>query len=147
MMETFGTTLKCLVCGYRNPGFSDNRKQDVICPICEFPMRVQHPIPLEDRNMAQFLKCCKQQVICLFWAPWDPDSKEAYAIFRHQEFAGEFDSFLATIDVSYNPMCQRMYGIQILPTVLLLRNGMEINRILGQMTNYDLFRLVRSGNV
>jgi thioredoxin 1 len=46
-----------------------------------------------------------------------------------QEFAGR--ALVAKLDVDANPATAQRYGVQSIPTLILFRNGQEVDRVLG----------------
>jgi thioredoxin 1 len=66
-----------------------------------------------------------------FWAEWCEPCKvmSAYVEFLATDFAGQV--LVAALDVDENPAVAERYGIMGLPTLLVLQQGEEIDRIVG----------------
>lgn len=66
-----------------------------------------------------------------FWADWCEPCKimSAYVEFLAADFADQV--LVAAVDVDENPQVAERYGIMGLPTLLVLRDGAEIDRIVG----------------
>ena len=66
-----------------------------------------------------------------FWAEWCEPCKvmSAYVEFLASDFAGQV--LVAALDVEENPAIAERYGILGLPTLLVLQQGKEIDRIVG----------------
>lgn len=66
-----------------------------------------------------------------FWADWCEPCKvmSAYVEFLAADFTDQV--LVAAVDVDENPQVAERYGIMGLPTLLVLRGGAEIDRIVG----------------
>jgi thioredoxin 1 len=66
-----------------------------------------------------------------FWAEWCEPCKvmSAYVEFLATDFAGQV--LVAALDVDENPATSERFGVMGLPTLLVLQQGKEIDRIVG----------------
>jgi len=66
-----------------------------------------------------------------FWAEWCEPCRvmSAYVEFLATDFAGQV--LVAALDVDENPAISERFGVMGLPTLLVLRQGEEIDRIVG----------------
>ena len=66
-----------------------------------------------------------------FWAEWCQPCQimSAYVGFLAQEFGDRL--LIAALDVDENPQTSERYTVMGLPTLLLLQNGAEVDRIVG----------------
>lgn len=66
-----------------------------------------------------------------FWAEWCQPCQvmSAYVGFLAKEYAGRL--LVAALDTDENPQTPAHYHVMGLPTLLLLRNGEEVDRIVG----------------
>lgn len=66
-----------------------------------------------------------------FWAEWCQPCQvmSAYVEFLAREYAGRL--LVAALDTDENPQTPARYNVMGLPTLLLLRNGQEMDRIVG----------------
>lgn len=66
-----------------------------------------------------------------FWAEWCEPCQvmSAYVEFLAADFAGQV--LVAALDVDENPATAERYGVMGLPTLLVLQQGEEIDRIVG----------------
>ena len=73
-----------------------------------------------------------------FWAEWCEPCKvmSAYVEFLATDFAGQV--LVAALDVEENPAIAERYGILGLPTLLVLQQGKEIDRIVGVAPYEDI---------
>ena len=65
------------------------------------------------------------------WAAWCYPCRMIAPIV--EELAGEYGSVatFGKLDVDENPSTAMRYGIQSIPTILIIKNGVEVDRIIG----------------
>src|SRR6476661_2839708 len=68
-----------------------------------------------------------------FWAEWCPPCHRIAPIL--DEIAREYDGKIkiAKLDVDYNPQVQAQYGVQSIPTLIIFKDGKEVERLVGAM--------------
>ena len=70
-------------------------------------------------------------VLVDFWAVWCVPCKAVTPIMA--ELAAEYDGrvVVAKLDVDHNPVTPGRFGIMGIPTVLFIKDGKEVDRIVG----------------
>ena len=97
------------------------------------PLAAQPP-PILDVSDADFATCVEASplpVVVDVWAEWcQPcQTMSAYAGFLAQEYAGKV--LVAAVDADENPQISERFNILGLPTLLFIKNGREVDRIVG----------------
>lgn len=107
-------------------------------PVTSPPERSAPP-PVFDVNDGDFATVVEEAplpAVVDFWAEWcEPcHVMSAYVGFLAQEYAGRV--LVAALDVDENPETPLRFNVMGLPTLLILRDGQEVDRIVGVMP-YD----------
>ena len=84
-----------------------------------------------DTNFSDLVLTSPKLAVVDFWAEWCQPCQimAAYVGFLAEEYGDRL--LLAALDVDENPKTAERYFIMGLPTLLLLRNGVEVDRIVG----------------
>lgn len=100
------------------------------------------PVDVTDADFAQVVAAGEQLAVVDFWADWCEPCRtmSAYVDFLAGDFAGRV--LVAALDVDENPAVSEQYQILGLPTLLFLRSGVEVDRIVGLIPYDDLKRRV-----
>ena len=92
---------------------------------------MNEPIHVSDAAFDQAVLHSKVPVLVDFWAPWcGPCRIVAPSL---EKLAGEYaDQILvAKVNTDDNPEYAMKYGVQGIPTLLFVRDGQEVDRIVG----------------
>jgi thioredoxin 1 len=88
-------------------------------------------IEVIDANFDTVVLASSKLAVVDFWAEWCQPCQimSAYVGFLAQEYGDRL--LIAALDVDENPQTAERYTIMGLPTLLLLQNGVEVDRIVG----------------
>ena len=78
------------------------------------------------------------------WAPWCGPCKMVAPVLDQlaSEYAGRIK--IAKLNVDENPMTASQYGIQSIPTMLLFKNGNQIDKLVGALPKQEIVRHLRT---
>jgi thioredoxin 1 len=97
------------------------------------PARSARPAPLEvtDATFAQVILASDTLAVVDFWADWCQPCQviSAYVDMLAADYAGRL--LVTALDTDENPATPAQYNVMGLPTLLFVRNGQEVDRILG----------------
>ena len=89
------------------------------------------PVHITDAEFEEKILKANKLAIVDLWAEWcNPCHMIAPII---EDLAVEYDGrvFVAKLDVDHNPNTPARFGIMGIPTVLFIKNGREVDRIVG----------------
>jgi thioredoxin 2 len=103
-----------------------------VCGRCKTALPFENkPVKVTDANFAAEVERSPLLVLLDMWAPWcGPCVMLAPAI---EELAAEMAGRVrvAKLNVDENPATAARFGVQSIPTLLLLKGGRELDRIVG----------------
>ena len=92
---------------------------------------MSHPVVLSDSNFTQEVLQSDKPVLVDFWAEWCGPCKMIAPTLT--ELAGEYagKAKIAKLDVDSYNMIAGQYGIRSIPSLLIFKNGMVVDQIVG----------------
>ena len=140
-----GTTVvvTCANCGAKNRVSLDSALQkQPVCGKCkaELPAPASGPVTVTDANFSQVIENAPVPVLLDLWAAWcGPCRMVAPTI---EMLAGELAGrvLVGKLDVDANQRTAARFGVQGIPTLLILKNGREVDRMVGVQSREQILR-------
>ena len=134
--------INCPKCGAKNRVLAEKQAMsEPVCGRCKTPLTAEaHPVIITDQNFAEAVERSPFPVLLDFWAPWcGPCRMIAPVIDRlAKELAGKVR--VGKLNVDENQRTAARFRVQSIPTLLVLKDGREVDRIVGGQSKEAITR-------
>lgn len=126
--------VKCSSCGAQNRVAASAPPDKMpVCGRCGKPLALASgkPVTVTDANFAEVVEASSLPVLLDLWAAWCGPCRMVAPIVEQiaSEMAGR--ALVGKLDVDASPRTSARFGVQSIPTLLILKNGREVDRIVG----------------
>jgi thioredoxin 2 len=137
--------IRCPACGTANRVPLEKLRLELVarCGRCKVPLPVStKPLAVTDATFAADVERSPLPVLVDLWAPWCGPCRMVAPVL--EELAGEMAGRLrvAKLNVDDNPATAARFGVSSIPTLLLLKAGREVDRIVGAQAKPEIRRRV-----
>jgi thioredoxin 2 len=138
--------IRCPGCGANNrvPREKIVQGLEPICGRCKTPLPVGgKPVTVTDATFAAEVERSQLPVLLDLWAPWcGPCLMLAPVI---EELATDMAGRLrvAKLNIDENPLTASRFNVRSIPTLLVLKAGQEVDRIVGVQPKTEILRRLR----
>jgi thioredoxin 2 len=135
--------IRCPSCGVTNRVPMEKVESGLkpICGRCKTPISVDHkPVTVTDATFAAEVERSPLPVVLDMWAAWcGPCQRIAPMIDELATKMGDRLRF-AKLNVDENPATAGRFNVRSLPTLLVLKSGQEVDRIVGLQPKSEIAR-------
>ena len=109
-------------------------------------MFIGQPLDLNSENLAPTLANNDIPVLVDCWAPWCGPCRSFAPMFASATQALEPDFRFAKLNTEANQAIAAQWGIRSIPTLILFRDGKEVQRVSGILPPDELMRWLESAS-
>ncbi|HEX6078911.1 MAG TPA: thioredoxin [Methylomirabilota bacterium] len=134
--------VRCPACGATNrvPADQVAAGRSPVCGKCHAPLPLGIPQPVTDASFARDVERSPVPVLVDAWAPWcGPCHMIAPVI---DQLAGEWAGRVRVVklNVDDNPATAARFGLRSIPTLLVMKDGREVDRLVGVQPKQEIAR-------
>lgn len=133
----------CPDCGGINRVPASRLTEGGHCGKCKAPLFQGAPVELDDQTLERHLGKSGIPLLVDFWAPWCGPCKMMAPAFAQAAQQLEPDVRLAKLNTEAHQVQAGKLGIRSIPTMILFRDGREVDRISGAMDANGIVSWVR----
>jgi thioredoxin 2 len=143
--------IRCPACGATNrvPREKIEQGLEPICGRCKAALPLGEkvagkPITVTDATFAGEIERSPLPVLLDMWAPWCGPCHMVAPVIEQlaTESAGRVR--VAKLNIDENPITTRRFNVRSIPTLLVLKDGREIDRIVGVQPKSEIIRRLES---
>jgi thioredoxin 2 len=144
---TEALVLTCPKCGANNRVPSEKLSEGLepICGRCKSPLPAStHPVTVTDANFAEEVERSPLPVLLDMWAPWCGPCRMIAPTIEQlaSELAGRVK--VGKLNTDENPMTASRFNVRSIPTLLVVKEGKEIDRLVGALPKQEILRRLQA---
>ena len=138
--------IRCPSCGATNRVPQEKLSQGLqpVCGRCKSPLSLSHkPVTVTDATFAAEVERSPLPVLLDMWAPWCGPCQMIAPVLEEiaTEMAGRVR--VGKLNVDENPATATRFNVSSIPTLLVLKAGREVERVVGVQPKAEITRRLK----
>ena len=113
------------------------------CGKCGFNLLDTHPVNLDPNSFNIHINRNDIPVVVDFWAPWCGPCQMMAPAFEEAAKSFPLKARFAKVNTDEFPQLAAPYGIRGIPTMIIFKNGRELDRVSGALNSVNISEWVK----
>ena len=113
------------------------------CGQCKNSLLDAKPIAVDSNTLGTFIANSELPVVVDFWAPWCGPCLQMAPAFEEAALSMPLQAQFVKVNTEEQQILGAQYGIQSIPTLIVFKNGKELDRLSGALSASRLQNWVR----
>jgi len=116
------------------------------CGHCKASLLHAKPIAVDADKLGTFLTNSELHVVVDFWAPWCGPCLQMAPAFEEAALAMSLQAQFVKVNTEEQQTLGAQYGIQSIPTLIVFKQGKEVDRLSGALSSARLQSWIRQNS-
>ncbi|MCS5586400.1 MAG: thioredoxin TrxC [Gammaproteobacteria bacterium] len=127
----------CTNCGGLNKIPADKLNNNPSCGKCKNPLYKGEPISMTGAQLTRAIEKTDESLVVDFWATWCGPCQQFAPTFKQAASQIEPKARFIKIETEAEQAISAKYNIRSIPTLVIFKNGKEIDRVSGALSASD----------
>lgn len=132
----------CTRCGGLNKIPTEKLSNDPNCGKCKNPLYQGTPISMSGTQLTRAIEKTDELLVVDFWATWCGPCQQFAPTFKSAAAQLEPNARFIKIETEAEQAISAKYNIRSIPTLVMFKNGKEIDRVSGALSAPDFSKWV-----
>lgn len=134
----------CTHCGGLNNIPSNKLSNNPTCGKCQNPLYQGEPISMNGAQLTRAIEKTDELLVVDFWATWCGPCQQFAPTLKQAASQLEPNARFIKIETEAEQTISAKYSIRSIPTLVMFKNGQEIDRVSGALSIKDLTHWIKN---